>query len=163
MMLDKIKALLLESGMKDAGRAAKHGFSERDIAIAVLLLDTASSDGDYAAIEHGAILALLQRKLNLDETRAKALVALADVKQQDAVELFRFTDAVNRALSEDEKAGLVEMLWEVVYADGVLDNFEENLVRKIAGLLHVSDRARGDARKRALARRDATGPEAAKD
>ena len=55
--------------------------------------------------------------------------------------------------SEEERVKMIEMLWEVVYADGDLDDFEANMMRSVTGLLYVSDRESGDARKRVLARR----------
>ena len=85
--------------------------------------------------------------------RAAALLDAARARQHQAVELFRFTDAVNRAMDEGERAALVEMLWEVVYADGVLDAFEDRLIRSVAALLHVPDRTRAEARQRVLARK----------
>ncbi len=62
--------------------------------------------------------------------------------------MFKFTDAARKNLNENERIGLVEMLWEVVYADASIDEFEDRLLRKVAGLLHVSDidgRRRGPA------------------
>ena len=52
----------------------------------------------------------------------------------------------------EERLELMEMLWEVAYADGVLHDFEASLMRRISGLIYVSDRDSGAARKRALAR-----------
>lgn len=150
-MFDKIKALLQQGGLK--APAAAEAFSERDIAVAALLLEAASTDGDYAEGEHGELSALLMRKLGLTGERALALLSAARTRQRAAVELFKFTDAVKRAMNEEERGGVVEMLWEVVYADGVLDAFEDRLIRSVAALLHVPDRIRAEARQRVLARR----------
>ena len=99
--------------------------------------------------------ALIQRKLAMTPETALQLLEAARLRQREAVELFRFTDAAKRAMDETERAGLVEMLWEVVYADGVLDPFEDRLIRSVAALLHVPDRLRAEARQRVLARRTA--------
>ena len=58
----------------------------------------------------------------------------------------------------EERIELIEMIWEVVYADGELHDYEANLLRRLGGLLYVSDRERGDARKRVLARLRQTVP-----
>ncbi len=151
-MFDKIKALLSESGLKAGPHAA---FSERDIATAALMLEAADADGGHADAEYVAVRSILQCKLALTPSRALELVEAARVRQREAVELFRFTDAARRAMNEDERGGLVEMLWEVVYADGVLDPFEDRLIRSVAALLHVPDRMRAEARQRVLARKSA--------
>lgn len=151
-MLDKLKALLTQSGLKPGPQT---GFSERDIAIAALLLEAADADGSHDEGENAALRALLERKLAMTPARTLQLLEAARVRQREAVELFRFTDAVRRAMDETERAGLVEMLWEVVYADGVLDPFEDRLIRSVAALLHVPDRLRAEARQRVLARKSA--------
>lgn len=149
-MFDKIKALLQQRGVKHP--SAAEAFSERDVAVAALLLEAAAADGDYAEGEHAQLAALLARKLALPPERADALLELGRARQRDAVELFRFTDAVKKAMNEEERGSVVEMLWEVVYADGVLDAFEDRLIRSVAALLHVPDRIRAEARQRVLAR-----------
>lgn len=153
-MLDRIKALLRQTGLAQA--PAGRVFPERDIAVAALLLEAAATDGDYEDGEHTALRALIVQKMALSPEDASALLDQARVRQQEAVELFKFTDAVKRGMNEEERGGLVEMLWEVVYADGVLDEFEDRLIRSVAALLHVPDRVRAEARQRVLTRR-ATG------
>ena len=67
-------------------------------------------------------------------------------------------DAGPKELRPDEVSRVIEMAWEVAYADGELHDHEANLLRRLGGLLYVSDRERGDARKRVLARLRPTGP-----
>ncbi len=149
-MFDKIKALLAQGGLKTAAAAS---FGERDIAVAALLLEAADSDGAHSDGEHAALRDLVVRRLGHSPEKALQLLEAARVRQREAVELFRFTDAAKRAMDEAERGGLVEMLWEVVYADGVLDPFEDRLIRSVAALLHVPDRMRAEARQRVLARK----------
>jgi len=153
-MFDKIKALLREGGLRTEGHAA---FSERDIAVAALLLEAADTDGDHSDAEHAALRDLVVTKLGHTPAAALQLLEAARIRQREAVELFRFTDAARRAMNETERGALVEMLWEVVYADGVLDPFEDRLIRSVAALLHVPDRLRAEARQRVVARKTATG------
>lgn len=153
-MFDKIKALLRESGLTAGADAA---FSERDIAVAALLLEAADTDGAHSEDEHAALRDLIVTKLGHTPASALLLLDAARIRQRAAVELFRFTDAARRAMDEAERGGLVEMLWEVVYADGVLDPFEDRLIRSVAALLHVPDRLRAETRQRVLARRAVVG------
>ncbi len=77
---------------------------------------------------------------------------LGEQAEDDAVDLFGWTRTLKDAYDADERLRLVEGLWEVVYADGVLHEYEANLLRRIAGLIYVPDRDVGLARQRVLAR-----------
>ena len=66
------------------------------------------------------------------------------------VRFFPFTRQIVQKISPEDRVHILEMMWEVAYADGVLDPHEDALLRRIAGLIHVSDQDRGAARKRAV-------------
>ena len=70
------------------------------------------------------------------------------------MDLFSFTRILRDEYDQEERFKIIEMMWEVAYADGVLHDFESNLIRRATGLLHVSDQESGDARKRVLERLD---------
>lgn len=108
------------------------------------------SDEERAVIER-----LLAARFDLDAAAVEGLMRLAEDRADRAVELFQFTRRLVPALDEGERIELIEMLWEVALADGQLDALEDSLIRRIAGLVHVSDQARGAARQRVLARRAA--------
>ncbi|MBI1239957.1 MAG: TerB family tellurite resistance protein [Alphaproteobacteria bacterium] len=154
-MLDKLKRLLLG----EAPEKTAEIFADRDIAIAALLFEAARADGALSQAEERLIAGLIERKLGLPSDRAAALVALAAKRVSESVQLYAFTRAVNDALSAEEKIALIEMVWEVVYADGRCDEFEDQLVRRLAGLMHIPDRDRAEARQRALRDRAAAGKE----
>ena len=69
-----------------------------------------------------------------------------------STQLYGFTRMINDSLEPEERATILEMLWEVAYADGEVHPYESNLVRRVAGLLHVTDRDSGAARKRVVER-----------
>jgi uncharacterized tellurite resistance protein B-like protein len=69
---------------------------------------------------------------------------------RQSTQFFPFTRQIVQRISHEDRAHILEMMWEVAYADGVLDPQEDALLRRIAGLIHVSDRERGLARQRAL-------------
>jgi uncharacterized tellurite resistance protein B-like protein len=77
---------------------------------------------------------------------------------ENSVQILRFTRAIKDRYSYAERVALIEMLWDVVYADGVSDALEAQLMRRIGGLLYVSDHDRGEARQRVLARRERGDP-----
>ncbi|MCE2509650.1 MAG: TerB family tellurite resistance protein [Alphaproteobacteria bacterium] len=121
-------------------------------AIAALLIEAAFFDGHFDTRERQQILKLLQTRFTLTEQAAGALIENVQAWAENPNNLHRFTKTVKDVLPHDERVELIEMLWEVVYADGKLDDFEANLLRRIGGLLYVSDQERGGARKRVLKR-----------
>lgn len=147
-MINRIKALLLAPG--DAPKAT--GADDHQLAAAVLLVDAATQDGGIDASEDAAIRTMLAGHFGLNEEEVETLMTHALDRQAEAIELTRFTRTLKQELDEEGRIHIIEMLWEVAYADGVLHHFEDNLLRRIGGLLYVSDRDRGLAKKRVMAR-----------
>jgi len=99
-------------------------------------------DGIISAAERAQLTAVLRRHFDIDANDTADLIALAVEKDNEAVDLYAFTSVLNRAMSEDERARVVEMMWDVVYADGAADELEDNIVWRAADLLNVSSRER---------------------
>lgn len=137
--------LAAESG--STAHANVHG-SDRIMAAAALMVEVAARDGDFSAGERAVIERLLQDHFALDAVAAKAMVDGVVSLHEDASDVFRFTSALNRRFSPEERLQIVELLWEVVYADGEAHHYETNLMRRLAGLLHLEDADVGAARKR---------------
>jgi uncharacterized tellurite resistance protein B-like protein len=95
---------------------------------------------------------LLERRFKLSPADAGALLAAGEAAASEAAELFHFTRVINERLSFEERVELIEMLWEVAYADRTLDEYEDSLLRRVGGLIYVPDRERGMARQRVLKR-----------
>jgi len=134
--------------------AAPPKVSESDgleLAVAALLIEAGRMDDRLDAAERQTIEQLLQRRFALAPDAVRELVAAAEQKVTQSAQYYPFIREINTRLSGEERAGIVEMLWRVAYADGVLDPHEDALLRQIAGLIHVPDRDRGLARQRALA------------
>ena len=125
---------------------------EVEVVAAALLVEVASIDGDYSEFEQQTILGLLSKKFDMDRRSVRLVMEEAKIKIDTSVDLFSLTNKINKAFDSDGRVQLMEMLWEVIYADGILEDFEANLMRRLAGLLYVSDRESGEARKRVLER-----------
>jgi len=146
-MIDRIKSLFA----KPAAVAA-HTADELQLAAAALLVEAAAVDGDFDADERARTEALLRDRFDLDRDAAAALVELAASEVAGANELYAFTRTVKDRFTNEERVEMMEMLWTVAYADGELHDYEAQLMRRLGGLLYVSDRERGAARRRAIAR-----------
>lgn len=113
-----------------------------DLAIASLLIELARADFSESTAEMDAIRHLLSRRFGITEEAVDDLLGRAMQRADRAVSLHEFTHRLNAELPENDKFAIVEMLWQVSHADGRIDKHEEHLIRRIAGLLHVSDRDR---------------------
>jgi uncharacterized tellurite resistance protein B-like protein len=107
-------------------------------ATAVLMLDVARSDHVFEESEFERVLGLVEKHFGMSPEDAAELVNAADEKAEELVSLHEFTQLLHNNLDESEKARIVGLLWQVAYADGRLDKYEDSLVRKISDLLHVS-------------------------
>ena len=147
-MIDRLMAWL-----KDGESDATRGMDELPLAVAALLLEAAVVvDGQFDAHERAVVAGLLQRCFSLSPAASQQLMTAAEQRVTVSAQLFGFTSTVNERLSAARKIEVIEMLWEVAYADGVLDPLEDTLVRRIAGLIDVSDHERGAAKRRVLQR-----------
>lgn len=129
--------------------------AERDglqTAVAVLLVEAARMDDHFDDAERAVIERLLAQKFQLPLDQTRDLVRRAMAVDDRSNQLYPFTRTAVERMDVTQRIGLIEMLWEVAYADGVLDPEEDALLRRIAGLIYVSDVDRAAARLRVLAR-----------
>jgi uncharacterized tellurite resistance protein B-like protein len=125
---------------------------ELRVASAALLINAGSIDGKFDSNEKQKVKALLQRRFDLKPDELKRLFQEASAEEREAVDLYRFTKVLCRNLDQDGRKRIVVMLWEVVMVDGVVDEFEANLVWRVAELIGVSTRDRVTLRKMVEAR-----------
>ncbi len=110
------------------------------IATAALLIETARADHEIRDEEREAVESALEKTFGLDAEDIQKLFSLAEEEVRESAGLYQFTSLIKKGFSYDEKRAVVELLWQVVFADRVLEKHEEHLVRKVAELLHVSHR-----------------------
>ena len=91
---------------------------------------------------------MLQHRFSLDDAATDELIAAATLAEHEAVDLYHFTSLINRSLDENGRRGIVEMMWEIIFADGRVSEFEDNLMWRAADLLGVSSRERIAIRRR---------------
>src|SRR5580700_5163149 len=125
-------------------------FADNDyrLAAVALLVHAAAIDGEMTQSERDKLRAVVKRRFNLDDAATDELVEKATAAENEAVDLYHFTSLLNRTLDEEGRARVIEMMWEIVYADGKRDELEDNLLWRAADLLGVSPRERIDLRRR---------------
>jgi uncharacterized tellurite resistance protein B-like protein len=140
-MFDHFRKFLAE--VSQGGKHPAH-FDHNDyrLAAAALLVHAAAIDGSISESERAKLHSVIRSRFDLDEADTDALVAQATEAELEAIDLYHFTSLINRALDEDGRRRIVEMMWEIVYADGRVTEFESNLLWRAADLLGITSRER---------------------
>ena len=153
-MLHRLKKLLEETaGAVDAHKPSM-AQDELELACAALLVHASLIDGHADKSERVKIRSLLKRQFSLTDDEFDDLMLEAEREEHEAVDLYGFTSVLSRKLNPHEREKIVEMLWEIVYADGKVHEFEENLVWRVAELMHVTTRDRIRLKKAVEARQN---------
>ena len=148
-MFDMITKLLdLLAGSEPAEPEDKEHAAR--VAISAILAEAAMADGVYAIEEQQKIGRILAQRFSLSDEEAAALRTEGQQAQSEAMDLVQFTRVVKEAVPFEERVGVIEAVWRVIYADGDRDYEESALVRKLCGLLYVPDREAGLARQRVV-------------
>jgi uncharacterized tellurite resistance protein B-like protein len=156
-MINRIKAMILGYGAPAGGDDSANADDAAAAAVA-LLVEAAVMDGDFDDDERHVITRLIAERFGIEAADVEDLIASGEQAVADSSQLYAFTRVVKQGFDFDQRIELIEMLWEVAYADGALHDFEASLVRRVAGLIHVTDRDSGTARKKVLKRLGASGP-----
>lgn len=107
------------------------------VATAVLLVEVMRSDAGIGLSERAAVIVALRDRFDLDADEVEALMVVADQTAREAHDLHTFTSRLNDQLEPEQKARIVEYMWQVAYADGRLDAHEQHVMRKLADLLYI--------------------------
>ena len=112
------------------------------ILVAALLVHAAKIDENYTDVEKKIIKKALISLNAIEPDEAEELLKQAEKKEQESNQIIEFTREIKKS-SNKFKHKIVEILWKIVYSDGASDDFESNLIRRVCGLLYVSDRENG--------------------
>ncbi len=140
-MLDALKRFVEElTGADTPNRTLDEG--DYRLAAVALLVHVANSDGRVDLAERRKLQTIIKERFGLDAPAAARLTAAAEQSDREAVDFYHFTSVLKRALDEDGRLKIVEMLWDIAFADGAVHELEENTIWRIAELLGVSTRER---------------------
>lgn len=129
MLLNRLKSLL---AVPEAAKGPGESLST-----ALLLLELARADFDLGQVEMDRVRALLAERYRLDGAAVEALLAQADARARQSVSLHEYVATLNASLDAGAKRALIEMLWQVAFADGRVDKHEEHLIRRLVDLLFI--------------------------
>ena len=136
-------------------QSAAEAESRARVAAAALLVEVVRADDRFTPEEREAVLVSVRHKFGLAPAEAEELLGLAETEAREAHDYYQFTRRINASFGPQRKVRLIEELWRVAFADDLLHRHEEQLIRRVADLLHVPHRAYINAKLRAQAERPA--------
>lgn len=157
-MFDRVLAFLKELPALGGDRHAAHPDDAR-VAASALLYHVMTADGVRQDVEWDRFKRILADTYGLAGRELDALASAGEEADNDAVDLYAFTSVLRRSLDGEARKAFVELMWELVYADGQMDELEDNTVWRIAELLDVENRDRVEARIRVARRLKAAARE----
>ena len=136
---------ILRTFMEDLGNAEEPEVvvhSQKQLAQAALMYHVIAVDGVIRDEERVRLIEVLSAEFEIDEDEANQLARDGRDAEHEAIDLYQFTSVLKRALDEQERIAMIESLWEMVFADGVVHEMEDNVVWRVAELLGVDTRDR---------------------
>jgi uncharacterized tellurite resistance protein B-like protein len=149
-------------GISDAGKIPFGDGSSAhraQVATTALLLEIAHIDGKFTDDEKERIVSLLTSEYGLNNAEVEAIMESARAQMKKSVDLWQFTSVINKHFSQEEKGKVIEMIWNVVFADGKLDKYEDYLVHTLSDLLRLDHSQLIEAKLRARAASEANTPQ----
>ncbi len=140
-MLKKLWQVLTANVSEDST-----GADRIPLAAAVLFLEVAYSDGVFHPAEEELLGRLLKEHFHVADDALEDLLQLAETTRQNSFDLHQFTKEINKGFSQPEKERIIEAVWQLVYADGQLDRYEDALMRQLGTLIGLSHRQLIDAK-----------------
>ena len=150
-LLDQLKSMF---GLDEDDTSAIRPAMDKNLAAAALMVHVIAADGEITPEEEQRLEQVLRNHYSVTDAEALALANAAKLAQSDAVDMYRFTSILKTEMQEDERRALIEDLWEMVYADGEVHEFEDNVVWRVAELIGIQSRERMVLKQRVLKRRN---------
>jgi len=120
----------------------KENSNNKNILVAALLIHAAKIDENYTDIEKNIIKKALIDLNSITSDKADELIKDAEKKEEISNQIVEFTREIKK-YSMEFRLKIIEIIWKIVYSDGTSDSYESNLIRRICGLLYISDKDNG--------------------
>jgi len=137
-MIDFVKVFFSKRNHDDSSNQRRQRPHDIRVATCALLLEMSNIDDEFSALERKSIISILKRNFDLSDEHATTLLEASNKELKGSIDIWQFTNLINQNYSIEEKIRVVEMVWNVVYADGKLDKHEDYLVHKLAHLLRLT-------------------------
>ena len=127
---------------KNFFKKQKKSSDDKNILIIALLIHAAKIDENYTEIEKSIIKKTIKQLNQVDADETEKLLKIAEKKEEKSNQIVEFTKEIKKYPMEF-RLKIIEIIWEIVYSDSTSDNYESNLIRRICGLLYISDKDSG--------------------
>jgi len=133
-MISVLKEFFKKNASKDTEESKEEKLQQ---ACAALLIEVMRADYEQNEEETEKISALLQNTFKLSDAQLKKLMTFSEQAGRETTSVHPFTSLINEHYEYDERVHLIELMWKVAYADGNLDKYEDNIIRKVSDLLYI--------------------------
>ena len=154
-MFDRLQKFIQTMGGEE--EQAQLSRNDPRVAAAALFYHVIDADGVAEPAEREKLRQLLEQEYALDAAELQKLMDAGKQAEDESVDFYSFTSVLKRSLDAEQRVNFIELMWEMVYADGVRNELEDNIVWRVAELLGVSDRDRVLMRQRVAERVGASG------
>ena len=120
----------------------KENSNDKNILIIALLIHAARIDENYTEIEKKIIKKTIIQLNQVSPNEAEKLLKIAEKKEEESNQIIEFTGEIKKYPMEF-RLNIIEIIWKIIYSDGTSDNYESNLIRRVCGLLYISDKDSG--------------------
>ena len=145
-MIDLVKKLFGKSVGNGVTEHLEKRCQNIQVATCAVLLEMARIDNKFSEEEQESLISSLKKRYGLSDEDAEKLILASNEELEGSIDLWRFTNLINRNYSVEEKLELIRTVWEIAYADGKLDKYEDYLLHKLAELLHLTHKQLIDAK-----------------
>ena len=132
---------------KKINKEKKESSSNKNILIIALLVHAAKIDENYTGAEKDIIKKVIMQLNSINTIEAEKSLKLAEKKEEESNQIIEFTGEIKK-YSMEIRLKIIEIIWKIVYSDNSNDVYESNLIRRICGLLYISDKDNGIIKKK---------------
>ncbi len=158
-LFDRIVSLFEDKSQDiEPGSPSQNKDNALKIAACAVFLEIAHSDDEFSEPERLMIRTILRDRFGVSQDKMDELFQIADEHRKSAIDLWQFTNSINRHLNRPERIELMENIWQIVFADGRLDGHEDHIAHRFARLLRLQHRDMIDAKIRARRSMDEQSP-----
>lgn len=122
---------------EDPDTPGLNGNKELSVALAAILIEIATVDGQFSQSEKELIIDILQKEFGLSREESKEIEDLASTELNGSIDLWHFTNLINENYSNEKKTKIMEYIWKIIYTDAKLNDHEDYLVHKLSRLLNL--------------------------